>query len=370
MIRGHNDTGAAELVHNDTDKIFDLADCLVAGGENGAVGGVAGLIHCVVVEIHDLHSLHQRLPLLPLEHDDVIILQRYTFGICRFQHFVAVSGIRGLFVCQHSQCVVAPERDGQGFVRQQCRHAVLGSRGEDSFLAAQCYLALHIPLQLLCQCGCNFVTEGVRYDHEHPAVAAAYFIPVEVFLLRDFRNAAVGLQRFGTHIRPILSQLPQKPVSIQSFHLVHHLLEQIVKFGMGLAQTALEAKVKTAVIGVHSIKVSRIGLPDALRICHMEAGRMLGKKGLHIGYLEQPLIVAANRAVPRHGPALFGNLLDCIHLDDLVADFPHQGGQNALVDAGETLGVYQILYTEGRKPLEQACFIFHIAGQLPETSFI
>ena len=37
------------------------------------------------------------------------------------------------------------------------------------------------------------------------------------------------------------------------------MLEQIVQLGVGLAQTALEAKVEVAVIGIHSVKVGGVG---------------------------------------------------------------------------------------------------------------
>ena len=118
------------------------------------------------------------------------------------------------------------------------------------------------------------------------------------------------------------------------------------------------------IVGVHPVIIRCVLRPDLMRHNGMETGRVLHKEGLHVGNLKKAVIVAGNTVIPDHCPTLFNSSLDGIHLNNLIADFLHQRGQDCLVNAWEAFRVRQIFNRQLCKALRQAGFLLHIPGNL------
>ena len=255
-------------------------------------------------------------------------------------------------------------------MRQQRCHTKLRNRGEDALHAFQCNLTLGLTAQLLGQGSCHFVAEGVRNNHIHTIVTGCNLAAVETLLLLHFQNRAVPFQLLGADIGPVGTQLRQEPAVVKALHLLHHLLEKVIQDLVGDGQAAVKAQMELTVVGVHLIVISSIGFPNLMRLRQMESGGMVMEELLHIGNLQQALIVAAHCIVPSQSSTLFDNAADGIHIDDIVTDVLHQEFQHALVDAGEALGIHQILHRHLHEAVAESCFVFHKAGNLIQALFI
>ena len=351
MVGGDENVGAAELVHDDAHKVFDLSDGVLASRENSSVGGVAGLVHLVMVDVNDLHALHKGGSLRTLHPDNVIVFQGDTGAVCTFQYLVPVSRVRRQSVRGDGKQPACLLGHLQLFVGQQSGHAEFCHGREDAAHAVQRYLALRFPLELLGKLRGHLIAEGVGDDDKDAVVVGLDLGVVEIHLLRHFQNPAILRKILRRRVRPVLSKLTEEPVGVQALHLFHDVLEQIIQQGVGDLQTTLEAEVELPVVAVHTIIVRRVLLPNPMRLHGVEPGGVLQKERLHIGDLQQPFIIAGYAVVPDHRPPLFHGGLDGVHLNDLVADLLHQRRQDALVDAGEHFGVRQVFNGQLRETL-------------------
>ena len=99
----------------------------------------------------------------------------------------------------------------------------------------------------------------------------------------------------------------------------------------------------------------------------MEARSVIVEECLHVGNMENTLVIAGNCVIPHHRATLFYNSADSVHIDDIVADVLHKMFQNALVDAREALCILQIFNLHIIKALAQPCLVLYETGNLIQT---
>ena len=148
------------------------------------------------------------------------------------------------------------------------------------------------------------------------------------------------------------------------------MLEKVIQDLIGDGQAAVKAQMELTVVGIHLIVIGSIGFPNLMRLRQMEAGSVVMEELLHIRNLQQALIVAAHCIIPSQSSTLFDNAADGIHIDDIVADILHQKLQHALVDAGEALGIHQILHRHLHKAVAEPGFVLYETGNLIQALFI
>ena len=163
-------------------------------------------------------------------------------------------------------------------------------------------------------------------------------------------------------IRPVSGKTAQEPHRIKSLDFIDHLLEQVVKLHIGHFQAAIIAHMELAIVGVHTVVIFGIFLPNLLRLHGMETGGVVVEEGLHIDHLHDAVVIAGNLVIPSHRAPHIHNGGNCVCLYDLIADFSHQLGEDDFVYAGETLGVRKVADREFGKTLLQTGFFLDISG--------
>ena len=156
----------------------------------------------------------------------------------------------------------------------------------------------------------------------------------------------------------------QEPAVVKALHLLHHLLEKVIQNLVGDSETAVKAQMELTIVGIHLIVISSIGFPNLVRLRQMEAGSVVMEELLHIGNLQQTLIVAAHSIVPSQSSTLFDNATNSVHIDNIIADVLHQELQHTLVDAGEAFGIHQIFHCHLHKAVAKASFVLNETSNL------
>ena len=90
-------------------------------------------------------------------------------------------------------------------------------------------------------------------------------------------------------------------MSINSFHFINNVLEQIVQQNIGSLQALLETQMEQTVVSVHLIIAFGVFLPDALCFCGMESGRVFLEEALHICNLQNTVIKILKWLIPCTG---------------------------------------------------------------------
>ena len=285
---------------------------------------MAGFVNFIVIDIDDVHPFHQCLPLRALHLDNVLVLQSHTCTMRAFQHFVPVWHFCGTTVRQNRNTAILLFHHIELFVGKQCCHTELGYGREYALNTVQRDLALGFTTELLSKRCCHLIAQRIGDNDIHSAITGCHPAAVELLLLIDFQNASILGKLILANICPVGSQLIQEPAVVQAFYFLHHMFEQVIQHFVGNGQTAIKTQMELTIVGVHLIVIGYVGVPNIPRLCQMETGGMVMEEYLHVRHLKKSFIIAGNRIVPRHRPALFHNGRDDIRLNDMVANILHQ----------------------------------------------
>ena len=121
--------------------------------------------------------------------------------------------------------------------------------------------------------------------------------------------------------------------------------------------------------GVHTVVILGVSLPGLLRQRLMKAGRVFQIEALHVGHLQQAVIIDAHRVIPDAGAALLHSSGNGINVNDLVADIAHKPGQDHFIDAGEAFRFQQIRERQLIKTVRQLKLFLHLTGDSIEALF-
>ena len=163
---------------------------------------------------------------------------------------------------------------------------------------------------------------------------------------------------------------PQLSSVAQPLDLIGYMLKRIIQQFTARRQALPKGAVEQAVIAVHLVVIGGVLAPELFRLGGVEACRVVEHELLHLRHLQNAVVVAVIRLVPRHCAALFHGSGQRLDLYNAVNNFIHQACQNTLMHAGKNLGVQQGIGRQLGKALWQAQGGFGLAGQVVEGALV
>ena len=119
-----------------------------------------------------------------------------------------------------------------------------------------------------------------------------------------------------------------------------------------------------AIVGIHTVEITRIELPDFLRLDDMESAAVFLIEGLHLSDEEKAVNVIRKPLVPSGCPSVFTDLPNEIDFHNMVADLGKELFQDAFVDAREDISCDQRFGFKLVKARRELQFVLHGAAQL------
>ena len=109
-----------------------------------------------------------------------------------------------------------------------------------------------------------------------------------------------------------------------------------------------------AIVGIHTVEITRIELPDFLRLDDMKSAAVFLIEALHLSDEEEAVKVIRKPLVPSGCPSVFTDLHDEIDLHNMVADLGKELFQDTLVDAREDVSCnqcFRLKFVKARREL-------------------
>ena len=73
MVSGNQDIRSAKFIHDNTDKVLQFRNCLIAGSEYSSIGSMAGFINRIVIDINHIHAFYQSASLGSFHGNNIVI---------------------------------------------------------------------------------------------------------------------------------------------------------------------------------------------------------------------------------------------------------------------------------------------------------
>ena len=127
---------------------------------------------------------------------------------------------------------------------------------------------------------------------------------------------------------------------------------------------------EVAIVGIHTVEITRIELPDFLRLNDMESAAVFLIEGLHLSDEEKAVKVIRKPLVPSGCPSVFTDLPNEIDFHNMVADLGKELFQDAFVDAREDVTHnqrFRLKFVKARRELQ---FVLHGAAQFVQVLII
>ena len=86
---------------------------------------------------------------------------------------------------------------------------------------------------------------------------------------------------------PAAGQLLEEPVLIQPLNIICRVFQLVFQKHIAVLESAAEGIVEVAILGIHAVKITRIELPDFLRLDDMESAAVFLIEGLHFSDEEE-----------------------------------------------------------------------------------
>ena len=98
--------------------------------------------------------------------------------------------------------------------------------------------------------------------------------------------------------------------------MLQAVFQNVIRILEGIA----EGIVEVAIVGIHAVEITRIELPDFLRLDDMESSAVFLIEALHLSDKEETVKIICKPFTPSGCPPVFTDLHDEIDLHYMVAD--------------------------------------------------
>ena len=289
MIRCDENVRSAQFVHDDTQNAGKLLNCRLTGIKDFGLrrGFVSDGVDRVVVDVDYIFSGNQLPPFILLHVQKVIVLNGNAGFRRRVQDRVSLhGGTGGISVNKDIHTVV----HGNALSRKQGCHTKLRDGREDRLHRLQLGGTLCVADNALGKFGGNLIAKRVRDDHECAGVLTACgsdISLIEIPLLLDLRDVAQSSKVICRCVCPASGQFPEEPVLIQRLNKLRRVLQAVFQNVICILERVAEGIMEVAIVGIHTVEITRIELPDFLRLDDMESAAVFLIEGLHLSDEEE-----------------------------------------------------------------------------------
>ena len=289
VIRRDENICSAQFVHNNTQDTGKLLNCRLTGIKDFGLrrGFVSDGVDRVVVDVDYIFSGYQLPPLILLHVQKIVVLNGNAGFRRRVQDHVSLhGGTGGISVNENVHTVV----HRNALCRKKGCHTKLRDGREDRLHRLQLGATLCGADNALGKLGGNLIAKRVRDDHKRTGVLTACgsdISLIEIPLLLDLRDVAQSSEVFCRRVCPASGQFPQEPVLIQRLNKLRRVLQAVFQNVICILERVAEGIMEVAIVGIHTVEITRIELPDFLRLDDMESAAVFLIEGLHLSDEEE-----------------------------------------------------------------------------------
>ena len=289
VIRCDENVRSAQFVHDDTQNAGKLLNCRLAGVKDFGLrrGFVSDGVDRVVVDVYYIFSGNQFPPFILLHVQKVIVLNGNAGFRRRVQDRVSLhGGTGGIPVNENVHTVV----HRNALSRKKGCHTKLRDGREDRLHRLQLGGTFCVADNALGKLGGNLIAKRIRDDNKCTGVLTACgsdISLIEIPLLLDLRDVAQSSEVFCRRVCPASGQFPQEPVLIQRLNKLRRVLQAVFQNVICILERVAEGIMEVAIVGIHTVEITRIKLPDFLRLDDMESAAVFLIEGLHLSDEEE-----------------------------------------------------------------------------------
>ena len=234
-----------------------------------------------MVDVDDVFSGNQLPPFILLHVQKIIVLNGNAGFRRRIQNRVSLHrGTGGISVNKDIHAVV----HRNALSRKKGCHTKLCDGRENRLHRLQLSSSLCSADDAFGKLGSDLIAKRVRDDHKCAGVLAACrnnISLVEIPLLLDLRDIAERSKVICRRVRPANGQFPQEPVLIQCLDKLSRVLQTVFQNIICVLERVAESIMEVAIVGIHTVKITRIELPDFLRLDDMKSSAVFLIEALH-----------------------------------------------------------------------------------------